>query len=637
MSCCVGHGDEALELTQPELPGHRRRRAVRVNSGAFLPQPPNATIPLKQQLEQLVSSALKSLPAGLLPEQPAPDSIVVERTRDAKHGDFQTNVAMRLAKAARARGDTKPVSARELAQAIVAALPANPFVAKAEVAGAGFINFFLNADAYGRELATVHELGCRYGRSNLGRGQRVMVEFVSANPTGPLHVGHGRQAAYGATLSNILSAVGFEIAREYYINDAGRQMDILAVSTWLRYLGLCGEELPFPENGYRGDYVRPLAQKLYDKVGERLRHPAGAVLLNLPNDAPLGDKEVYIDALMARARELIGADGFRTVLELALAEMLADIRNDLEEFGVVFDRWYSERTLSDSGAIDRALQKLEAQGRLYRQDGAVWFRATEFGDEKDRVVVRENGQKTYFASDIAYHLHKRELGFEHLIDVLGADHHGYVARVRAGLMAMGEAGDCLEVNLIQFVSLFRGGEKIAMGKREAQFVTLRQLREEVGNDACRFFYLMRSHDQPLDFDLELAKSRTNENPVYYIQYAHARVASVMKQLGARGLSFDRAEGLASVALLVGPHEQAVLTSLALYPEALEQAAVNRAPHTLVHYLRDLANALHTYYNAEQFIVSDAKLRNARLALVLGVQQVLRNGLTLLGVSAPESM
>jgi arginyl-tRNA synthetase len=585
---------------------------------------------LKQQLEQLVLAALNNLPGGLLPEPPAAGAVVVERTRDAQHGDFATNIAMRLAKAARR-------NPRELAQAIIAALPANPFIAKTEVAGAGFINFFLATDAYARELASVHELGDRYGRSNLGRGERVMVEFVSANPTGPLHVGHGRQAAYGATLSNILSAVGFDIAREYYINDAGRQVEILAVSTWLRYLERCGEQLPFPSNGYRGDYVRPLADKLRAQVGESMRHPAGAVLLNLPPDAPIGDKDVYIDAVIGRARELIGADGFRKVLELSLGEMLADIRDDLAQFGVVFDRWYSERKLSDDGEIDHALQKLEAQGRLYKKDGAVWFRATEFGDEKDRVVVRENGVKTYFASDIAYHLEKRELGFQRLIDVLGADHHGYIARVRAGLMAMGEPGDCLEVNLIQFVSLFRGGEKIAMGKREAQFVTLRQLREEVGNDACRFFYLMRSHDQPLDFDLELAKSRSNDNPVYYIQYAHARVASVMKQLAARELTFDRADGLANAGLLTGSHEQAVLNSLARYPEALEQSALNRAPHTLVHYLRDLANALHTYYNAEQFIVSDAKLRNARLALVLGVQQVLRNGLTLLGVSAPESM
>jgi arginyl-tRNA synthetase len=577
-----------------------------------------------------VLAALNNLPGGLLPEPPAAGAVVVERTRDAQHGDFATNIAMRLAKAARR-------NPRELAQAIIAALPPNPFVAKTEVAGAGFINFFLATDAYARELASVHELGDRYGLSNLGRGERVMVEFVSANPTGPLHVGHGRQAAYGATLSNILSAVGFDVAREYYINDAGRQVEILAVSTWLRYLEICGEELPFPSNGYRGDYVRPLAEKLRAQVGDSMRHPAGAVLLNLPPDAPIGDKDAYIDALISRARELIGADGFRRVLELSLGEMLADIRDDLAQFGVVFDRWYSERKLSDDGEIDHALQKLEAQGRLYKKDGAVWFRATEFGDEKDRVVVRENGVKTYFASDIAYHLEKRELGFQRLIDVLGADHHGYIARVRAGLMAMGEPGDCLEVNLIQFVSLFRGGEKIAMGKREAQFVTLRQLREEVGNDACRFFYLMRSHDQPLDFDLELAKSRSNDNPVYYIQYAHARVASVMKQLAARELTFDRADGLAHAGLLTGSHEQAVLNSLARYPEALEQSAVNRAPHTLVHYLRDLANALHTYYNAEQFIVSDAKLRNARLALVLGVQQVLHNGLTLLGVSAPESM
>lgn len=585
---------------------------------------------MKQQLEQLVLAALNHLPGGLLPEPPAAGAVVVERTRDAQHGDFATNIAMRLAKAARR-------NPRELAQAIVAALPPNAFIAKTEVAGAGFINFFLATDAYARELASIHELGDRYGRSNLGRGERVMVEFVSANPTGPLHVGHGRQAAYGATLSNLLSAVGFDIAREYYINDAGRQVEILAVSTWLRYLEGCGEQLPFPSNGYRGDYVRPLAEKLRAKVGENMRHPAGAVLLNLPPDAPIGDKEAYIDAMITRARELIGADGFRQVLELSLVEMLADIRDDLSQFGVVFDRWYSERKLSDEGEIDHALQKLEAQGRLYKKDGAVWFRATEFGDEKDRVVVRENGVKTYFASDIAYHLEKRELGFQRLIDVLGADHHGYIARVRAGLMAMGEPGDCLEVNLIQFVSLFRGGEKIAMGKREAQFVTLRQLREEVGNDACRFFYLMRSHDQPLDFDLELAKSRSNDNPVYYIQYAHARVASVMKQLTARDLTFDRADGLANAGLLTGSHEQAVLNSLARYPEALEQSAVNRAPHTLVHYLRDLANALHTYYNAEQFIVSDGKLRNARLALVAGVQQVLRNGLTLLGVSAPESM
>jgi len=585
---------------------------------------------LKQELEQLLLAALARLTGDVLPEMPAAAAVVVERTRDPQHGDFATSLALRLARAARR-------NPRQLAAAIVAALPPSALIARAEVAGAGFINFHLATEAYARELARIHAQGEAYGTSQLGRGERVLVEFVSANPTGPLHVGHGRQAAYGATLANILTAAGFEVEREYYINDAGRQMDILAVSAWLRYLELCGEQLPFPENGYRGDYVRPLAHQLRVSQGERLHRPAARVLANLPADAPAGDKEAYIDALIARARELIGADGFARVLELSLGEMLADIRDDLAEFGVRFDHWTSERAFSESGAIDHALAVLERQGRLYREQGAVWFRASEFGDEKDRVVVRENGQKTYFASDIAYHLAKRERGFEHLIDVLGADHHGYVARVRAGLIALGQPGECLEVPLIQFVSLFRGAERLPMGKREAQFVTLRELRTEVGNDACRFFYLMRSHDQPLDFDLQLAKSRTNENPVYYIQYAHARVASVMKQLGARGLSFDRAQGLAGAARPDSVHEQAVLHTLTRYPEIVEQAAENRAPHAVVHYLRDLANVFHTYYNAEQFIVDDPQLRNARLALVLGVQQVVRNGLTLLGVSAPESM
>ncbi len=585
---------------------------------------------MKQDIEQLLASAVISLAGSVLPEAPAPGTLTVERTRDPKYGDFATNAAMRLAKAA----GCKP---RDLAEKIIAALPASALLARAEIAGGGFINFFLTPEAYGRELAAVHERGERYGCSGLGKGERVLLEFVSANPTGPLHVGHGRQAAYGATLGNILTAVGFQVAREYYINDAGRQVDILAASAWIRYLEACGEALPFPENGYRGDYVRALARTLLAAEGEGLRRPAAQVLAGLPADAPAGDKEVYIDALIARARELIGAEAFTRVLGLSLAEMLADIRDDLGRFGVSFDRWYSEHALEKSGAIERALARLQRESRLYTKDGATWFRATDFGDEKDRVVVRENGQRTYFASDIAYHLEKRERGFQRLIDVLGADHHGYVARVRAGLTAMGEPGECLEVNLIQFVSLFRGGEKVPMGKREAQFVTLRQLREEVGNDACRLFYLMRSHDQPLDFDLELAKSRTNENPVYYIQYAHARVASVMKQLGARGLAFDRGEGLAGASLLTGPHEQAVLGSLVRYPEVLEQAALNRAPHGIVHYLRDLANTLHTYYNAEQFIVGDSRTRNARLALVLGVQQVIRNGLTLLGVSAPQTM
>jgi arginyl-tRNA synthetase len=586
---------------------------------------------LKQQLEQLVFTALTQLVGTLLSEAPDASTVTVERTRDAQHGDFATNIAMRLAKAARR-------NPRELATAIVGALPANDIVAKAEVAGAGFINFFLVKDVLSREVARIHELGESYGRSTFGNNQRIIVEFVSANPTGPLHVAHGRHAAYGASLSNVLAAAGFNVHREYYINDAGRQMDILASSVWLRYLETFSEPITIPANGYPADYVKPVAQKLREVVGESLRKPASAVYSGLPPDEPAGgDKEVYVDAIIARARELIGTEAFARILDVALEFLLNDIRNDLEEFGVVFDRWYSERSLDTSGKIDHALAKLEAQGRLYKKDGAVWFRATEFGDEKDRVVVRESGQKTYFASDIAYHLDKRERGFERLIDVLGSGHHGYIARVRAGLAALGEPPDSLEVPMIQIVTLWRGNQQVKMAKRAGTFVTLRELRTEVGNDACRFFYLMRGHEQTLDFDLELATSRTNENPVYYVQYAHARVKSLMKELAARGFALDLQAGLANLSRLDSEQAQALITVLLRYPEAVEQAALNRAPHSIVYYLRELANAFHTYYNAEKVIVDDADLRNARAALGLSVAQVIRNGLALLGVSAPESM
>jgi len=415
-------------------------------------------------------------------------------------------------------------------------------------------------------------------------------------------------------------------------------MDILAASVWLRYLESCGESFAFPANGYRGDYVRQIAAQLHQAEGDRLRHPAGEVFAALPPDEPAGgDKDRYIDAVVHRMRSLLGETDFRRVFDLGLADILGDIEQDLAEFGVTYDRWYSERSLGDNGAIDRALARLREQQRVYEKDGALWFRATEFGDEKDRVVVRENGQKTYFASDIAYHLEKRERGFDLLLDVLGADHHGYVARVRAGLEAMGEPGDSLEVRLVQFVSLFRGGEKAQMSTRSGEFITLRELRREVGNDAARLFYVMRSNDQHLDFDLELAKSRSNDNPVYYVQYAHARVASVFRQLADRGLAFDREAGVAALPLLADPHEQAVMTAVTRWPEMVELAAAQRAPHMVVHYLRELATAFHAWYNAQQFIVEDASLRNARLVLATAAQQVIRNGLGILGVSAPETM
>lgn len=590
---------------------------------------------MKTQLTELLGDALQRLQGTLLSEPVDASWITLERTRDPAHGDFASNIAMRLAKSARR-------NPRELAQAIVAALPANPLIIRTEVAGAGFINFYLVKDVALRELSRVHEMGHAYGRSEAGSGEKIILEFVSANPTGPLHVGHGRQAAYGATLAGLLAAAGHTVFREYYINDAGRQMDILAVSVWLRYLELGGETITFPQNAYRADYLLPVARELRDADGVALQRSAAELFRGLPQDAPAGDKDQYIDAVIERARALIGPRGFARVLQFGRDAMLAEIRDDLDGFGVRFDQWYSEATLGDSGAIDHAIDKLRAQGNVYEKDGALWFRATAFGDDEDRVVVRDNGVKTYFASDIAYHLQKRERGFDRLIDVLGADHHGYVARVRGGLTAMGEPGACLEVCLIQLVSLFRGGVKLSMGKREGNFVTLRQLREEVGNDACRLFFLMRSNDQPLDFDLELAKSKSNENPVFYIQYAHARVASVMKEAAARGFMYDAVQGSAAAladggALLGGETAQAMITALARYGEVITQAAANRAPHALVHYLRDLANTLHTYYNAERMLVADAATRNARLWLMQAMQQVIRNGLGVLGVAAPESM
>jgi arginyl-tRNA synthetase len=583
---------------------------------------------LKEQIVELIRRALAALPAGSLPEPLPP--IEIERTRDAAHGDFASSIALKLARSARR-------NPRELAQSILAALPASPLVARTEVAGAGFINFHLAPAAYTAELEAIRARGAAYGRSEVGGGKRVLVEFVSANPTGPLHVGHGRHAAYGASLASLLSTVGFAVTREFYVNDAGRQVDILAVSVWLRYLELCGETVPFPSNGYRGDYLRPIAQELLDVEQRRLARPGNKVFSELPADAPAGDKERHIDALIERSRALLGKEAFDRVLTFSLQRMLAEIRADLGEFGVEFENWYSERSFVASGAIDRALERLRTDGHVYEKDGALWFRASAFGDVEDRVVVRENGAKTYFASDIAYHFDKRARGFEQLIDVLGADHHGYVARVRAGLAAMGQPAECLEVLLIQLVTLYRGEEKLAMGKREGQFVTLRQLRTEVGNDAAHFFYLMRSNDQHLDFDLELAKKRSTDNPVFYVQYAHARVASLMKEVQARGLTYDAKLGHAQLQLLTTPQETALLKALSAYPEVLQDAANNRAPHLIVHYLRTLASDFHKNYEANRIIGAPTELLNARLALALGLQQVVRNGLGLLGVSAPESM
>jgi arginyl-tRNA synthetase len=555
----------------------------------------------------------------------------VERSRDELHGDFASPVALSLARSMK----RKP---REIAEQIVARLPQVDGISKVEIAGPGFINFFLDKSTRQSVLDAVLAKGPDFGRTETGGGEAVQVEFVSATPTGPLHVGHGRGAAYGAALANLLEAAGFSVQREYYVNDAGRQMDILALSVWLRYLELFGETTPFPATAYQGEYIRSIAGELRQKQGELLLVSASRVRENLPDDESKGgNKEVYVDAVIARMRKLLGEEKFRLVLDTGLNALLNDIRSDLEEFGVVFDRWYSERSLLDGGAIPRAVETLREGGYAYDKDGAVWFKSTDFGDDKDRVVIRENGVPTYFASDIAYHMEKFDRGFKRVIDIWGADHHGYVARVKGALAALGKDPDAFEVPIVQMVHLYRGGEKAFMSTRKGEFVTLRELRREVGNDAARFFYVMRRCEQHLDFDLDLAKSQSSDNPVYYLQYAHARICSVLRQATERGYEVDTAPGEVKSALLVQEQEQDLLTTLSRFPEVVEAAALAREPHQVAFYLREVANDFHAYYNAHQFLVADDALRAARLALNRATRQVLANGLALLGVSAPEAM
>ncbi|MGI9343614.1 MAG: arginine--tRNA ligase, partial [Gammaproteobacteria bacterium] len=540
---------------------------------------------------------------------------------------------------------------RDLAQSIVDNVSASDRVAGIEIAGPGFINFRLSPQAFHDELNSIIDLGEKYGTSDQADGKKVLLEYVSANPTGPLHVGHGCHAAYGASVANLLAATGHDVHQEYYVNDAGRQMDILTLSVWLRMFARAGIEAPFPHNGYHGQYVIDIAADASarfgdavtaDKLADPEKLPPDGVELpatatNEERDENKRRADVYLDANIAHARKTLGEETFLGILNFALDAILADIKQDMAEFGAVPDQWFSERSLMDSGAIERSLEKVAEHGASYKKDGATWFRTTDYGDEKDRVVVRENGVTTYFASDIAYHLHKRERGFDQLLDILGADHHGYIARVRAGLEAMGEPPESLDVELVQFVALYRGEEKEQMSTRSGQFVTLRTLRGEVGNDAARFFFVMRSNDQHLDFDLQLAKSQSNDNPVYYVQYAHARVLSVMRELEARGMNWLGKRAGEHLDRLTEDHEQALMQQLTRYPEIVELAARQRAPQHVVHYLRDLAQEFHTYYNAHRFIVEDEALRDARLLLINAARQVIRNGLALLGVSAPETM
>ena len=579
---------------------------------------------MKADIELLLKEALAALPEQYPVSVKDKDSVHVERTRDAAHGDFASNIALVLAKEARE-------NPRQLAQTIVEQLPDSDLVKKVEIAGPGFINFTLNRSAWLALIDQIRQMGQVYGRSNLGQGKRIMVEFVSANPTGPLHVGHGRGAAYGDSLARILRAAGYDTHSEYYVNDAGRQMDILALSVWLRYLEKCGMTVSFPDNGYQGNYVSDIAADLVESAAQSLANIPSDFYNNLPEDP-----DQQIDTLVARCKESLGSDDFTRLFDHGCNALVEDIRQDLAEFGVEYQLWFSERSLITSGAMEKSVQVLEQNGHVYEKDGAKWFRATDFGDEKDRVVKRANGTHTYFATDLAYHYDKGERGFDKILDVFGADHHGYVSRIKASFEALGHAPEKLEVLLAQFAVLYRGGKKVSMSTRGGDFVTLRELREEVGNDAARFFYTLRKPDQHMDFDLDLAKSQSAENPVYYIQYAHARICSVFRQLEEKGL--ETLDGRSpNYQLLEEDREQELMQTLSKYPEMVESAARSLEPHQIAYYLRDLATAFHTYYNAHPFLSSENEMRLARLGLIDATRQVIANGLGLLGVSAPEKM
>lgn len=579
---------------------------------------------MKSHIEQLLKEAVGKLnfdQSLALPEA------LVSPTKDSQHGDYASNIALVL-------GKTLKTNPRALAEKIIAALPTSPYIKQVDIAGPGFINFFLAEGGLTHVVSQILKASSQFGESQLGQGKRLHIEYVSANPTGPLHVGHGRGAAYGACVANLLKTAGFNVHREYYVNDAGRQMGILALSVWVRYLQAHDEAIDLPKNAYQGQYIIDIANQLTQKYDRRFVVSQESVEALLEK-GPEIDPEVYLDSYIQAARKLL-KDDFQIVFDAATNNILDDIKNDLEEFGVTYDAWFPESQLHKEGLIQKGVQLLESHGYVYEKDGAKWFRATSLGDEKDRVLIRKNGVSTYFASDVAYHLYKYRQGYDKVVDVFGADHHGFIARINAFLKALGEDPHKLEVLLVQFAILYRGKEKVAMSTRSGDFVTLRELRDEVGNDAARFFYVMRKPEQHLDFDLELAKSKSSENPVYYIQYAHARICSIWRQLAAKKIRFDK-NAERSLHILTTQHEKDLLNLLAQYPTLIETAATQYHPHLLAHYLQSLANSFHTYYNAERFLIDDETLRDARLTLIAAVQQVIQNGLKILGVSAPEEM
>lgn len=551
---------------------------------------------IKELLQGAIERAAKAAAAdGVFALEELPQ-IILEVPPQKEFGDYATNFAMQAAKKAK-------INPRKIAEALVERLK-ETWLDKAVIAGPGFINFYLKPDWLYDMLKQILSQGAGYGQTNAGQGQKVQVEFVSANPTGPLHVGHGRGAAVGSTLVNLMKAAGYNVQAEFYINDAGNQINNLAASVNARYLELLGHEVEFPEDGYHGHDIIDTAQRILDAAG---------------------DKYVKMDP----EKRL---EAFK---ELALSEKLEALKNDLKAFGVSFDLWFSERTLHQADEINKTCQELLAAGNMYEKDGALWLKSTAVGDDKDRVVIRDNGVPTYLAADIAYHKNKFARGFDKVINIWGADHHGYIKRMKAAVSFLGYNPDQLEILILQMVSLYQNGELVKMSKRTGQGVTLNELIEEVGKDAARFFFAMRSTDSQLDFDLDLAKSHSNENPVYYIQYAYARIASIFRQAAEQGIGNDWTK--ANLTVLNTPVEIDLIKKLGGYPEEINKAARERAAHHIARYAHELASLFHTFYNQCHIIGEPAEIESARLALVTAVQQVIRHALCILGVDTPEKM
>jgi len=554
-------------------------------------------VSLKKDIVRSIERALKECAGSGLPDCDVP-FIEIEATKDKKHGDYATNVAMVLASKLRQ-------NPRKIAEAIRANFDGGDVVEKIEIAGPGFINFFVRESVWPRLLEAIDKEGRDYGKNDLGEGRKVQVEFVSANPTGPLHIGHARGAVVGDVIARLLNACGYSVSREYYINDAGNQMNNLGKSVYLRLRQLLGEDVEFPDTCYQGDYIKDLAREILQKEGKKA--------IEKPEDVLI-----------------------RVFTDYAGGVILEGIKEDLRVFGVSFDRYFSERELHRDNGVMELLAELEKKDFIYLEDNTSWFRTTLFGDEKDRVVIRQNGEPTYFAADIAYHKNKFERGFDTVIDVWGADHHGYIPRMQACVQALGFEKDALKVVLVQLVNLLRDGKPIAMSTRAGQFDTLREVIDEVGTDAARYNFMMRRSDSHLDFDLDLAKKQSNENPVYYVQYAHARICSILRIAGERGYGVPRYEEV-DLKFLALPEEIALVKAISAFPEVVEGAAKTLEPHRLTFYLNDLAGQFHSYYNRNKVMTEDRVQSEARLFLVKSIRTVFANALYLLGVSAPEKM